>query len=101
MTRVRVFRNRREAEAWRAESKMSQDASEARKMIEQAAQAVIKRDMAGKSGHWIESRGVAGDGREKWAIFSPSGVLLGMVWGKERAEAAVAKLVATGRMSVA
>jgi hypothetical protein len=58
------------------------------------------RHLVGEEGFWIEPRGIGGDGREKFAIFSPNGELLGMKWGKDAAETAVHELMTTGSMKV-
>jgi hypothetical protein len=59
----------------------------------------VERELIGSAGHWIENRGVAGDGREKLALFDPNGVFLCMKWGKSAAEAAIRQLVETGSIS--
>ncbi len=49
---------------------------------------------------WIECREVAGDFREKWAIYSPTSVRLTSVFGREEARAACQEYLATGTITV-
>ena len=48
---------------------------------------------------WIECREVANDGREKWAVYSPTGARLTSVWGKDKAEAACKEYLETGTIT--
>ena len=57
------------------------------------------RDLIGDGGHWVEQVETGNDGREKFAIYDPAGTLLGMRWGRDKAEQAIDELVSTGAMS--
>lgn len=48
----------------------------------------------------IECREVAGDRREKWAVYSPTGVRLTSVFGREEARAACQEYLETGTITV-
>ena len=48
----------------------------------------------------IECREVAGDGREKWVIYSPTGARLTSVWGRDKAEAACKEYLETGTITL-
>jgi hypothetical protein len=69
-------------------------------MVEASEPKEVARELVGDAGYWLEERETGGDGRKKFAIYSPAGELLGMKWGKSQAEAAVAELASTGRMTV-
>lgn len=68
-------------------------------MIErQADLKEIAREIIGERGHWIEAYGdPAGDGRQKYRVFDPDGVLITTRFGKEAAEAVVEQLISTGQ----
>jgi hypothetical protein len=68
-------------------------------MIEKQVEEEVARELIGGSGHWIDLHERGGNNGDRYAIFSPDGVLLGMKFGKERAEAAVMELIATGKIS--
>ena len=48
---------------------------------------------------WIECREVANDGREKWAVYSPTGVRLTALWGRDKAEAACKEYLELGTIT--
>jgi hypothetical protein len=49
----------------------------------------VERIWVGDRGYWIEKHGEpAGDGRQKFLVWSPEGELLSMIWGKDAAERA-------------
>jgi hypothetical protein len=62
-------------------------------------QEIVERHLVGSKGYWITLVEVANDGREKWAIWSPSAEVLGLRWSRATAEKAVLELEATGRMT--
>ncbi len=48
---------------------------------------------------WIECREVAGDGREKWAIYSPTGVRLAARYGQDEARKVCLEYLETGSIT--
>jgi hypothetical protein len=65
-------------------------AEEIKKVIEkEASLPPVERIWVGDRGYWIEKHGEpAGDGRQKFLVWSPEGELLSMIWGKDAAERA-------------
>ncbi|MGI8853623.1 MAG: hypothetical protein ACR2GC_10120 [Methyloceanibacter sp.] len=46
----------------------------------------IEKTFVGPLGHWVEKHGgVAGDGRQKYAVMSPEGSILAFAWGEDDA----------------
>ena len=90
-----------EAARIRSAIRAGEEARKVRQMISDAEETTeVARELIGAQGHYIMAHGDPdGDGRQKYAIYSPNGELLGMKWTKPVAEAAVMSLIATGTMS--
>jgi hypothetical protein len=79
----------RRAENIRHRKKTSKENQEVEKMIKEQARAPVERILVGDRGHWIERHDEpAGDGRQKYSIWSPGGELLSIMWEKDAAERA-------------
>ena len=92
-------RRRRNSEA--AQSTADGRKEEIRKVIEkEASLPPAERELIGNAGHWIEPHGLpAGDGRQKYSVWSPEGELISMIWGKDAAERAVHEYIETGKIT--
>jgi hypothetical protein len=64
----------------------------------QPTTAPIDKHYVGPAGHYLDA--VGNDGREQWGRYSPDGMLLGLTWGKEEAEAALTVVITNGKRSV-
>ena len=99
---VRVFHDRASHRNWVTSSKQRRIAHDVRQMLkeEKAQNEGPARDFIGDLGHWIELRETDGDGREKFAVYGPDGMLLCMRWGEAAAEAAAIEHSTTGSISL-
>jgi hypothetical protein len=61
----------------------------------------IEKIPVGSEGHYIVPGAIANDGRQLWGVHLPDGAQAINVWGRDKAERAVAELCETGSIDVA